>query len=254
MADTTYYPYIGSGKIYARVAFTATGRIELGNASKLELEVKEDKQKLKDYTKLGGGTYAGVTRPDSVTLKMTLHDLNTTNLARVLFGSQAGVTGAAVLDEVVPAYTGAICPLAHPAATAVVVTNFAGATTYTENTDYEVRPGGIFIISGGAIATAIAAAGVTPTLLKVDYSFATYNKVEALTTGAQVLELFFEGLNEANSGKPVLVDVWKAQMSPTKALSLLGDKFADLEVEADVLSDSTKTGVGISKYFRVRLA
>lgn len=254
MAETSYYPYLGSGIIYARVAGTATGRIQLGNASKLELEVKEDKQKLKDYTKPGGGTYASVARVDTVTLKMTLHDLNATNLARVLFGGQAVVTGAAVLDEVVPAYTGAICPLAHPAATAVVVTNFAGATTYTENTDYEVRPGGIFIIAGGAIATAITAAGVTPVLLKVDYSFATYNKVEALTTGAQALELFFEGLNEANSGKPVLVDVWKAQMSPTKALALLGDKFADLEVEAEVLSDSTKTGVGISKYFRARLA
>jgi hypothetical protein len=254
MAETSYYPYLGSGKIYARVAGTATGRLELGNASKLELEVKEDKQKLKDYTKQGGGTYASVARVDTVTLKMTLHDLNKTNVARAVFGSEASVTGAAVLDEVVTAYTGAICPLAHPAPTAVVVTNFAGTTTYVENTDYEVRPGGIFILAGGAIAAAITAAGATPVLLKVDYSFAGYNKVEALTSGSQTLELFFEGLNEANSGKPVLVDVWRAQLSPTKALSLLGDKFADLEVEAEVLKDSSKVGVGISQYFRARLA
>jgi hypothetical protein len=246
MSETTYYPYLGSGKIYARVAGTATGRMELGNASKLELEVKEDKQKLKDYTKPGGGTYASVTRVDTVTLKMTLHDLNKTNVARAVFGSEAIVTGAAVLDEVVTAYKDAMCPLAHPSPTTVVVTNTAGTTTYVEGADYEARPGGLFIPPASAITDGQS--------LKVDYSFATYNKVEALTTGAQTLELFFEGLNEANSGKPVLVDVWRAQLSPTKALSLLGDKFADLEVEAEVLKDSSKTGVGISQYFRARLA
>ncbi|MBK7314926.1 hypothetical protein [Candidatus Aalborgicola defluviihabitans] len=42
--------------------------------------------------------------------------------------------------------------------------------------------------------------------------------------------------------------------SPAKALSLLGDKFADLTVDAEVLIDATKTGVDISKYFRVMLA
>jgi hypothetical protein len=246
MMDTSYYPYLGSGKIYARVAGTATGRMELGNASKLELAVKEDKQKLKDYTKPGGGTYASVTRVDSVTLNMTLHDLNKTNVARAVFGSEAVVTGAAVLDEVLVAYKGAMCPLAHPAPTAVVVTNTAGTTTYVADTDYEVRPGGLFIPSTSAITDGQS--------LKVDYSFETYNKVEALTTGAQTLELFFEGLNEANSGKPVLVDVWRAQLSPTKALALLGEKFADLEVEAEVLKDSSKTGAGISQYFRARLA
>ena len=32
------------------------------------------------------------------------------------------------------------------------------------------------------------------------------------------------------------------------------DKFADLQVEAEVLADTSKTGVGISQYFRVKLA
>ncbi len=246
MAETSYYPYLGSGRIYARVAGTATGRFDLGNASKLEIKVKEGRKQLKDYTKPGGGSYASVARVDSATLEMTLHDLNKTNVARAVFGTESVVTGAAVLDEVVTAYKGGISTLAHPGATAVVVTNSAGTTTYVANADYEVRPGGILILDAGTIADAAS--------LKVDYSFATYNKVEALTSAAQTLELFFEGLNEANSGKPVLVDVYRAQLSPTKALALLGDDFADLEVEAEVLKDPTKTGVGISQYFRARLA
>lgn len=246
MTDTVYYPYLGSGKIYARVAGAAAGLMEIGNASKLELAVKEDKQKLKDFSKPGGGTYATVSRVSEATLAMTLNDLNKTNVARALFGTESAIVGAAVVDEVVTAYKGAIVPLAHPNPTAVTVTTSDAVTTYVANTDYEVRAGGIFILAAGAIADAAS--------LKVDYTYAAYDKVEAMTTSSIALELHFEGLNEANSGKPVIVDVWRAQLSPTKALSLLGEKFADLEVEAEVLADTSKTGVGISQYFRVKMA
>lgn len=245
MSESSYYPYIGSGKIYARVAGAAAGLIELGNASKLELAVKEDKQKLKDFTKPGGGTYSSVSRIDTVTLQMTLNDLNKTNVARAVFGTESAVAGATVTDEAVTAYLGALAPLAHPNPQAVVVTNSADATTYDEGVDYEVRPGGIFILATGTITAAQA--------LKVDYTYASYHKVEAMTQGAITLELHFEGLNEANSGKPVIVDVYRAQLSPTKALSLLGDKFADLQIEAEVLKDTTKVGVGVSQYFRALL-
>lgn len=246
MTDTVYYPYLGSGKIYARPAGSATGLMELGNASKLELAVKEDKQKLKDYSKPGGGTYASVSRISEATLSMTLNDLNKTNVARAVFGTESAVAGAAVLDEVVTAYKGALVALDHPNPTAVTVTLAAGTPTYVVNVDYEVRAGGIYIIPAGAIADAAS--------LKVDYTYAAYDKVEAMTSSAITLELHFEGLNEANSGKPVIVDVYRAQLSPTKALSLLGDKFADLAVEAEVLADTSKTGVGISQYFRALLA
>ena len=85
MTDTVYYPYLGSGKIYARAQGSAAGLMELGNASKLELAVKEDKQKLKDFSKPGGGTYSSVSRISEATLQMTLNDLNKTNVARAVF-------------------------------------------------------------------------------------------------------------------------------------------------------------------------
>jgi hypothetical protein len=246
MTDTVYYPYLGSGKIYARAQGSTAGLMELGNASKLELAVKEDKQKLKDFSKPGGGTYSSVSRISEATLQMTLNDLNKTNVARAVFGTETAVAGASVVDEAVVGHKGAIVPLLHPNPTAVTVSHTTGTPTYVANTDYEVRAGGIYIIASGAIADAQA--------LKVDYTYAAYDKVEAMTSASILLELHFEGLNEANSGKPVIVDIYKAQLSPTKALSLLGDKFADLQVEAEVLADTSKNGVGISQYFRVMLA
>jgi hypothetical protein len=128
----------------------------------------------------------------------------------------------------------------------VTVTDSTAVTTFSAVTDYEVRAGGIYILPTGTITDAQS--------LKVDYTYAAYDKVEAMTSSSITLELHFEGLNEANSGKPVIVDVYRAQLSPTKALSLLGETFAELQVEAEILADTSKTGTGISQYFRVKLA
>lgn len=246
MSATAYYPYLGSGKIYARVAGTSAAKLEIGNASKLELAVKENKVTQGDFTKPGGGTHASVSRIDTVTLQMTLHDLNKTNVARAVFGTATEVAGATVSNEDVTAYKGGLAQLAHINPAAVVVTDSTATTTYVANTDYEVRAAGIFILEGGAIEDGDS--------LKVDYTYVSYDKIEAMTTGSITLELLFEGLNEANSGEPVIVDVYRVQLSPTKALSLLGDKFADLQVDAEVLKDSSKTGIGISQYFKARMA
>lgn len=243
---TTYYPYLGSGKIYARTAGASAGLMELGNASKLELSIKEDKQTIRDFSKAGGGIYASVSRIDTATLGMTLHDLNRSNVARALFGSESTVASGSVTDEAVVAYKGALVPLAHPQPSSVVVTNDAASVTYVAGADYEVRSAGIYVLPSGAITDA--------QVLKVDYAHAAYDQVQAATSSSLVLELHFEGLNEANSGKPVIVDVWRAQLSPTKALSLLGDKFADLQLDAEVLADTSKAGTGVSQYFRVRMA
>lgn len=246
MTDTTYYPYLGSGKIYARVAGAAAGLIYMGNASKLDITVKDKKVSLQDFSKPGGGVYASVSRIESATLNVVLNDLNKTNIARAIFGTDSAIVGGTVVDETVTAYLDALVPLANPAPTAVTVKDGAtGLISYVAGTDYEARAGGIYIITGGAIVAAES--------LKVSYTYGAYSKIEAMTGGAPVLELLFEGLNEANSGKPVIVEIYRAQLSPAKALSLLGDKFSDLTVDAEMLVDSSKTGTGISQFFRAKL-
>lgn len=245
MLETTYYPYRGSGQIYSRSAGSAAGLIEMGNASKLDIEVKEQKENLQNYTKLGGGIYASSSRIESVMCSMSLYDMNRSNVTRALFGTSSVVEAGNAVDEAVIAYKNALVPLDNPGPTLAVVTNTGASTTYVKDVDYELRPSGLFIPKDSAITDGQA--------LKVDYSYVGYANIEALTTGPVILELHFDGLNEANSGKPVIVDIWRIQLSPTKALSLLGDKFQPLDVTSDVLYDSSKTGDGISPYFRVRL-
>lgn len=241
------YSYIGVGKIYLKKVGSAAGLIEVGNCSGLNLSVNEESKEVKDYTKPGGGTYNEVSRISSVEVSMTMIDLSPENLARALYGSTSAVTSAAVLDEVQTAYKGAFIPLNNipDASVAPIVTDSAGTTTYVAGTDYEVRSGGIFILTTGTIVDAAS--------IKIDYTKAAANVIEALTTGAQEYELFFDGLNEARSGKSATIRIHRAKLGAAKQIGLIGNDFANLESSGKVLADTSKAA-GLSQYFVAKLA
>lgn len=243
MAD---YSYLGSGKLYVRVKGAAAGLKEIGNVSRLTFGVTEDTKELKDYTKPGGGTYNEVRRIQSVEATLLMHDLSPDNLARALFGLASSANSGTVTDEDVTAYLGAFVPFAKVPSGSIVVTNSAGSTTYTAGTDYEVRAGGIYIpASGGAITNAQA--------LKVDYAYAAQDTVEALVASAQDYELYFDGLNEARSGKSVRVQVHRMKIGAAREVSLIGDDHAGLEVSGRLQADTGITGANLSQYFKTIL-
>lgn len=243
--EQIFKPYLGSGKIYARVHGSTMPLAEIGNVSELKLSITEDVKEMQDFTHAGGGAYAKVTRIKSVDTSITLHDLNATNIARAVFGDTAAVIGGSILDEPHTAYKGGLIRLMHPAPSAVVLTG-AGATppTYVAGTDYEVRPEGIYILPTSTIVDA--------TSVLVDYTYVGYNAIEALTKSSVDLELSFGGINEADSGNPVIVDLFKVNLGAAKDISLIGTDFASLQVSGSVLVDPNKTGTGISRFFKVQ--
>jgi hypothetical protein len=120
----------------------------------------------------------------------------------------------------------------------------AGRTTLTAGTDYEVRPSGVFVYANRTIA------GETWT---VGYTRAAADVVQALTTGGKEYEMVFDGLNEARSGKRTRVTAYRVKLGAAQSVPLLGEDYAALEVSGKLLSDSSKTGTGISQYFRVEV-
>lgn len=239
------YSYIGSGKVYMRNINTAgAGLTEIGNVSALGVSIEEEEKNLRDYRSPGGGTINEVRRITGAGLSMTMANLSPDNLAKALYGAKTEVTAGAETDEVVAARLDALVPLAHMNPTAVVVTDSTAATTYVEGTDYEVRTGGIYILSTGSITEAES--------LKVDYSFAAQDVVEAMISSAQEYELFFEGLNEARSGKVSIVRVWRARFGAAKNLALIGDDYANLELTGKALADTAKP-TGQSQYFQATI-
>ncbi|TLX54867.1 hypothetical protein DN824_20510 [Stutzerimonas nosocomialis] len=77
--------------------------------------------------------------------------------------------------------------------------------------------------------------------------------IQALTTGAKTFKMIFTGLNEANTGKQVIVTAHRVKIGAAQGLGLIGDEFAALEVTGEVLIDTSVTGDGLSQFFMVEM-
>lgn len=118
-----------------------------------------------------------------------------------------------------------------------------GATALTEGDDYEIRPGGVLILE-----TADLADGA---IIGVSYTKQAVDVVEAITDAGKEYEMIFDGLNEARSGKRTRVRVHRVKVGAATDLGLIGDEYAALEVTGKILKDASKTGAGVSQYFKV---
>lgn len=236
-----YRPTLRAGQVYARLAGSAAPMQSIGGIEVLELSIEEDTKKQTDFSRGGGGTRAQVKRVTGVMMKATLQDINPLNLARAVFGAVTEVTAGAVVAEAVVGYRGGLIALARINPTAVVVRK--GAAVVVAATNYEVRPEGIFVLDNAVTI-------VDGDALTVDYSYGAYDVVQALTSAAPILEMRYAGVNEAASASASVVDLFRVQMGAAKKIGLIDEDFSTLEIEGEVLLDPSKTGVGVSKYFR----
>ncbi len=244
LTSRIFRPVLNAGVVYARLVGAAAPLQSIGGIEELKLDIKEDTKKQTDYSRAGGGTRAQVKRIDSVTMSAKLQDLNVVNLARAVFGTASAVAASTVTDEPHEAYKGGLIRLAHINPTSVVVNK--GVTLIAAAGNYEVRPEGLFIYDDATDIT-------DGDDLLIDYAYGGYDLIEALTTAAPILEMSYAGVNEADSGKPSTVDLFRVQLGASKSLGLIDKDFGTLDIEGEVLLDPTKTGAGLSRFFRVQM-
>lgn len=245
-----YKPAMLVGQVYARAYGASTPHIPIGNVLQLVLSHTEDVISMPDMTKLGGGTYAEVRRVKEIGIKMEIVDFNAVNLQRALQGTIAEIEGDAITNEPHTILRGGLVRLKHIAPQDVVIkTDVLGTPTpVAAPGNFEVRPEGIYILPDAKdLADGDA--------VTVDYTFDSYTTIEALTTKSTELDLVFAGLNEADSGKPVMVEIFRASQGVAKELALLssGDKISTFDVEGNVLQDPNKSGAGVSRYYKTSM-
>lgn len=241
--EKVYKPALISGEVFARKYGTTDPLLSVGNVDALKLTHEEDVKKMQDRRRSGGGTYAKATRLTGINIALQLRDINKTNLSRAIKGDTTAVESGSVTGEVHKANKGALVRLAHAKPSAVVVTNSDAATTYEAGRDYEVRGGGLYIPDTSTM--------VNDADVKINYSYAAYDVVKAFTNSGEDLELYFEGMNEADSDSPVLIDIWRANFGAAKELDLLGDDFQVLALEGELVA-ATGKGAGESAFYQQR--
>jgi hypothetical protein len=240
---TNDYIYIGKGTIYL-------DGVPIGNCSKLQLAVETEKKQLPDYESAGGGNVDAVERITSVNAAITAHDLSPANLAVATRGAATAYAGGTVTDEAHNDITvGTLIVFNHIPDTAQTITVKRGATTLTGGgDDYTVTGRSGIITHAGGTNTLIDGDD-----LLISYTGKADNIVEALVNAGNEYELFFDGLNEAKSGKPVQVKAFKAKPSPS-SIDFIADDYAGLELNFEIVKDSTKNGTSASQYFTVKSA
>jgi len=241
------FNYLGKGSVF--MGQKGSGKyLPIGNAPQLVFNAEEEKNELPDYENPGGGIVASVSRISRVSATVTFNDLRPENLEFLLRGTKTVVTGSAVTGESHTAsldgyvrLNGIIDP-AQP----VTVKDSVGTTTFAEGSDYVIMRGGLHIPSTSAIPD-------NSTIL-VDYTSLSGNKVEALTAGGKEFTMYFDGLNEGKNNTPVIVTVHRVKPAPFSNLPFIGNDFAAVDVQIDVLKDETITGSNLSQYFKVEAA
>lgn len=225
-----------------------TGERDVGETSNFTVEAMKITQKQRTGHRLEnfGNTIDSVNLSKTQALKFTLGDINKKNLALAMFGSDSvvNVSTGSVTDEAVVARLDKEVKLSKmkiKSTPAVVVTNDAGTTTYVENTDYEIdyTYGTIKALSTGAITEAQA--------LKVDFSYDAYTgyNVKAATQTKIDCFLRLKGKN-VRTGKPVMVIVHKASLTPSGNIDWITDDFAKLEFAGDIQAVGSDTWEAIA--------
>tara|TARA_B110000091_G_scaffold16922_2_gene15990 strand:+ start:4640 stop:5365 length:726 start_codon:yes stop_codon:yes gene_type:complete len=235
--------YLGKGTIYVEERDSGNGLISIGNCSNLDFAFNEDKKEQKDYEEAGGAVIDSVSRIDSVVASVTALSLDADNIALALRGLVNIVAAGAVTGEShTSVQIGSFVKLDFLMDTSVapVVTGFV------VDVDYTVKNTGLLILAGGTITSG--------TDITVDYTKLASSEVEALSAAGKEYTIVFDGLNEADSGKPVALECHRCKFNPTQALALISDDFGSLPLSFDVLKDDLITGTGLSKFMKLSLA
>lgn len=236
--------FLGTGKIYLEDLQNPKGLIFVGNCSSLEYAAEPQEIEEQDYTTPGGGLDTSVQRISSLQINYEARHFNMANMSRALYGSSTSVDAGTVVDEEHTAYPGALLLLENPGANTIVIT--AGATPLVLDTDYIINAAGMPEILE---STELVVAGGTA--VKVGYKHEKYATVQALVESGKRFRQVFLGLNEARSGKPVVVEVFRVNHSPA-SLSFIGDDFQGMTFTAKVEKDATKIGTGLSQYMTIK--
>ena len=216
MATCTTEYFAGQGKVFvaprAKAGAINGGWTEPGDTSRLEITTSQNYQDIYESCSGNRSIVAHYVTQTDWAFAVDAMSFSKENLARAFYGTASAVIGASVTGEAVTVYAlNQIVPLKNPGVSAVVVKK--GITTLVKDTDYTIDAanGTITIISGSNV-------GTLPAALTVDYTFASYDKVETNVTNSGEFAFRFEGIN-MTTGKAVIAEIHRVALDLAGPLS-----------------------------------
>lgn len=217
----------------------------LGNTSKLTYAQTTDTKDLPDFQNPGGGLDDTMDRIKEATVTLSCRHVSIAVLTLALGGTAAAVAAGAVAAEPhTVVELDSLISLDHLQDMSIPLTvkDEAGLVTYVEGTDYLRKRGGIIPITGGNIAAA--------NVVKIGYTKAKHQRIQALVSLIQEKRMHFDGINE-RSNKPWAAIFHRIKFGPAKNIELIGDDFMSFDIEGKLLKDESVTDPAKSQYMEL---
>lgn len=237
------YTFVGKGEVF--IAPIGGNMRPIGNCDKVSLGFDEEVIELKDFTKQGGGLANSLSRISKAQLNLNLFEFSPQNIALATFGQTRNELENTIHNERHVVESEGMIVLEKPFVSNVVIENMTDGTLYQEGKDYRMRSGSLFIPNTSSIPVG--------TEVEISYDHGQTDVIEMLVSSGKEYRIYFEGLNEARSGKRSTLEIYRAKFNPASSIDMVGSEFGAIELNANILSDLTKTGDGISSFMKMNI-
>lgn len=232
------------GTPYLGIFGASNPLLPAGNTSKCSYSIETEDKELPDYQNPGGGLDDNFTRLKSSKIAFSFRHMKKHVLELATGGvATTQAPGAVTAEAHNDIVLGGLIVFLKAQDLALSCTVKKGATTYAEGTDYTRVRAGIIPLATG---TMVALDDIT-----VDYTALAAESIEGQINLTREYHVIFDGINE-RSGNAVLGDWYRVKFGPAKNIEFIGDDFISFDVEGVLLKDETKTGTGVSQYYKLR--
>ncbi len=237
------FTQLNYGRVHIRRFGSTLPPFELGAFRQTEFTPELTELTVADPRTLANSELDGVSRPAGGTLEGELLELAPETLVALLAARRQTVESVAVADESVVVMVGRTSMLKYLPLSITEVASTDDATTYTANLDYVKTPGGIRVLPGGPLATAINAVAADPDgnkslPVKVTYECCKTDLIHAFMKGREFWEVFVETMNEAGQLDGRRVRFRRARIGLSGSLPLINrDDFAAIGVSFTLSQD-----------------
>lgn len=234
----------GIGIVHAQRLGVASAPLrDLGDVETLKFANRSNQMVWKQHRKPGGGNLATLDNLDGTTLDVQMQEWTAENLAMALQGKVVELASQVIASEAIVLQPGSLAMTEFPGPTAI---------TLTRTSDSSEIPLSAVVVSAAGISVPEGSTEITaPTPVTIAYTSTAATRIEPLIEAGAEYRLVFDGLNEADSGRPVIVEVFRWKAPPAEELALIdAENPGKLLAKGEVLADLSRPA-GESPFYRI---
>jgi hypothetical protein len=230
--------YLGRAKVFIAPWQSAGGigaQQDMGNLTVFDMSVKDETKEKYESMDPTSVLYARAVIRQTVSLKMTGDELTLDNLGRALAGVIETITGAGAMVSAQPVTSSVVLGRYYELGFRNITTLTdvkQGSATLVLGTDYtaDLVNGRIYILPTSSTVTAGSA-------ITADFTYGayTYNAVNIARVGT--LDAYVRLIGNPVQGPVYQAEFWHVQFTPTGQIAMIGDDFAQYELEGMIIPD-----------------